>query len=443
MAKKIASHLRLSERCDLVIAITHMRLVDDLAVANATLSGAEKVDVLLGGHDHHIVRRAAGDDNPDPDTIQSGCDDDDDVANLSNFTGDVRVVKSGSDWRGLSVLRLNVERDRQKKAFISNTACKLSGPLEFYFTKINTSLLTILTKLDIWTVQQIIDLEKLPNYNSIPPSPQVLSTLKTIHAKIQKNVQQPLLHTAVPLEGRSRLVRREETNLGNMLADATRAFYNCDITLVNSGGIRCDRVIVECTSKDNAPPLCIRDVIEICPFDNAFIVKRVSGRVLVEALENSVSNAYADGRFLQLSGSLSITIDWTRPEGQRVCAVSFSRAQDEAPPQPLEKDTVYTVAMAAFIGSGFDGYSCFRDTETVVGAEAAVTDTNLLLEMFKTRADDAGRSDSGIVDEHTSGIRRARRAVIRQFHTDGLPVVAPVVEGRIAVVAEYSEGVVY
>lgn len=53
-----------------------------------------------------------------------------------------------------------------------------------------------------------------------------------------------------PSEGRTRLVCREETNLGNMLADATRAFYSCDIALVNSGG---------------GAPLCIRDVIEICP----------------------------------------------------------------------------------------------------------------------------------------------------------------------------------
>lgn len=188
------------------------------------------------------------------------------------------------------------------------------------------------------------------------------------------------------------------------------------------------------------PPLCIRDVIEICPFDNAFVVKRVSGHVLVEALENSVSNAYSDGRFLQLSAGLCVTIDWARPEGQRVCSVLIDRVEDEAP-QPLDRDAVYTVAMAAFIGSGFDGYSCFRTTETIVDVEAAVTDTNLLLEMFKTRAD-TDHGESEVTDEHTSGISRARRAVIRRFHTDGLPVVAPVVERRIAVVAERSEAII-
>lgn len=93
-AKRVASYLRLVERCDLVIAITHVRLVDDMAVANATLLGAERVDLLLGGHGHHVLRREIGDNNPDPDTLQSGCDD---VANVSSFTGDVRVVKSGSD----------------------------------------------------------------------------------------------------------------------------------------------------------------------------------------------------------------------------------------------------------------------------------------------------------------------------------------------------------
>lgn len=112
-------------------------------------------------------------------------------------------------------------------------------------------------------------------------------------------------------------------------------------------------------------------------FDNAFIVKCVSGRVLLEALENSVSNAYSDGRFLQFSAGLRVTVDWTWPEGERVCSVLFSRADDA--PQTLDMHRVYTVAMAAFIGSGFDGYSCFQNTETVADAEGAITDTNLLL----------------------------------------------------------------
>ena len=67
--------------------------------------------------------------------------------------------------------------------------------------------------------------------------------------------------------------------------------------MVNSGAIRCDHII-ECV---DGSLLCIRDLIEISPFDNPFVVKRVSGRVLADALENSISAEYTDGQFLQLS----------------------------------------------------------------------------------------------------------------------------------------------
>ena len=239
-------------------------------------------------------------------------------------------------------------------------------------------------------------------------------------------VKQQLVRTDAPLDGRTRVVRSQETNLGNMLADAVRAFYNTDIALVNSGAIRCDRII-KCI---DGSPLRIHDVIEISPFDNAFVVKRVSGDVLAEALENSVSDAHTDGRFLQLSG-LCMTVDWRRPEGRR--ASSIFHAPIKGNRQPLESDRMYTVAMVDFIGSGFDGYSCFQAAETLVDAEGAITDTNLLLEVFKTG--DKNKRKYEIADNHTDSINRAREAIIHRYHEiDALPTVNPTLEGRIKVI---------
>ncbi len=255
-----------------------------------------------------------------------------------------------------------------------------------------------------------------------------MDILQTTHNKIEQVVTQPLFRTTSPLDGRSQVIRSQETNLGNMLADAVRAFYDTDIGFVNSGAVRCDRII-EC---DNDAPLCIRDVIEISPFDNAFVVKRVSGGVLFQALENSVSDAHTDGRFLQLCG-LSMRLDWRRPEGSRVSDVLFHPQNGKT--QPLETDRMYTVTMVDFIGSGFDGYTCFRDCETLVDTEGAITDTNMLLEIFKMSKDDA--NESGIADHHAEGIQRARDTIISGYHTeDALPIVSPVVESRIKIMHE-------
>jgi 2',3'-cyclic-nucleotide 2'-phosphodiesterase (5'-nucleotidase family) len=118
----VASHLRLSENCDLVIAVTHMRLVDDLAVSGDTLLGDERVDLVLGGHDHHVVRRDINDTNSDPEVLQS--DFHDTGGEVSDYNGHVRIVKSGTDWRGLSVIRLRLGRGMNGETIISNMSCK-------------------------------------------------------------------------------------------------------------------------------------------------------------------------------------------------------------------------------------------------------------------------------------------------------------------------------
>lgn len=230
--------------------------------------------------------------------------------------------------------------------------------------------------------------------------------------------------TDVALEGRSDIVRSQETNLGNMLADAVRAFYQSDIAFVNSGAIRCDKVI----DAEPGVALRIRDVVDISPFDNAFVVKRVSGRILLEAFENSVSDAHTDGRFLQVSG-LKITANWNRQEGQRVRKIQHQPV--EGPLQPIDLDRTYDIAMVDFIASGFDGYTCFRDTPTLVDAEGAMTDTNLMLQIFGAGGDETSDEISKR-DDTAKGIDRARNAIVGRFDDkNGLPVISPVLDGRI------------
>lgn len=275
-------------------------------------------------------------------------------------------------------------------------------------------------------VKQISDLKRLSNYNQIIPSPKMLDILRNTHSKIEQEVAHPLLRTEVPLDGRTRIIRSQETNLGNMLADAVRCFYDTEIAVVNSGAIRCDRIV----KSTDGSPLSIRDLIEISPFDNAFVVKRISGRVLAEALENSVSDAHTDGRFLQLSG-LRITMDWRLPEGRRVSKIYFDPSQGGR--TPLESQRMYTVAMVDFISSGFDGYSCFQGAETLVDAEGGITDTNMLLQIFESGG--SGETKGEISDDHRDGVKRARAAIIRGYHdVDGLPIISPKLEGRINVI---------
>lgn len=153
------------------------------------------------------------------------------------------------------------------------------------------------------------------------------------------------------------------------------------------------------------------------------VVKRVSGRALHEALENSVSDLHVDGRFMQCSG-LHVVADWQQQEGHRILQLSLVQSSF-APPKRIIPSQLYSVVMSSLIAAGFDGYTCFQSLETLVDKETAVTDTGLLLRIF-------GYDKEGLNDGNTTGIDRARRAIICGRHgLDSLPIVSPTVEAKI------------
>ncbi|KAF3482278.1 5'-nucleotidase [Arthroderma uncinatum] len=257
-------------------------------------------------------------------------------------------------------------------------------------------------------------------------------------------VRHPLFRTQVPLDGRSSVIRSEETNLGNMLADAVRAFYDTDIAFINSGGVRCDRIIGKTDGQD---ALKVKDIIDIVPFDNVFVVKNIRGSTLLTALENSVSDSHTDGRFLQVSG-MRFTASWQKPEGSRVLEAYLQLSRDV--PEKIDPERMYTAAMVSFIATGFDGYDCFKDETTLVDAESAMTDTSLMLQVFRhsmsenevanssrhngTNGETGDNQREGD-DKTGQGVKRAREAIITGYDdADGLPVISPAIDGRLGAI---------
>ena len=59
---------------------------------------------------------------PDPEMLQSGFHDT--GGEVSDYKGHVRIVKSGTDWRGLSVVQLRLGRGINGETIISNMSCK-------------------------------------------------------------------------------------------------------------------------------------------------------------------------------------------------------------------------------------------------------------------------------------------------------------------------------
>ena len=92
----------------------------------------------------------------------------------------------------------------------------------------------------------------------------------------------------------NRIVRNQETAIGNFSADAFREVLNADVALVNGGGIRADLPLGEIT---------FNDLLSVFPFNNTACTATLTGQQLLDALEFAVSFLpLEDGTFMQVSG---------------------------------------------------------------------------------------------------------------------------------------------
>jgi len=145
----------------------------------------------------------------------------------------------------------------------------------------------------------------------------------------------------------ARMNRRyiEESDIGNLFADALRTVAGTDAAFFHSGGLRKD-----------LPGGDIRlvDLLDAYPFVDDAIVKEMSGEQIRRALEQSLS---FERGLLQLSG-LDITYDLSRPVGQRLVSVEHEGL-------PLSDSDRLTVAAAAFLAEGGDLYTVMPEAPTL------------------------------------------------------------------------------
>jgi 5'-nucleotidase len=151
-----------------------------------------------------------------------------------------------------------------------------------------------------------------------------------------------------PIEGDRSVCRAEECAMGNLIADAMLERVRGQGVVIgfqNSGGVR---------ASIDAGSVTMGEVLTVLPFQNTLSTFEVTGQMLLDALENGVSqHEEGSGRFPQVAG-MTFAFDPSQPVGSRISDVMVGGA-------PIDPAATYGVVSNNFVRNGGDGYSMFRD----------------------------------------------------------------------------------
>ena len=193
------------------------------------------------------------------------------------------------------------------------------------------------------------------------PDPAALAIVKRYEAELAQQLDVEIGKTTVELDSRTASVRRQETNMGDLIADAIRASTGADVAITNGGGIRANKLYPAGSA------ITRRDILTELPFGNATALVEITGADIVAALENGLSQVEnRQGRFPQVSGMV-VTYDPRQPAGSRVVSVTIDG-------KPLDKLARYKVGSNDFMVKGGDGYAALGKGKVLIGG----TDGKLL-----------------------------------------------------------------
>lgn len=208
----------------------------------------------------------------------------------------------------------------------------------------------------------------IPVSQDIPEDDTTRRMIQTLAVPIANLRQQVVATAASPLNGAREVVRRRESTMANVLADAALlAGQNAgaELALVNGGGVR--------ASIDQGP-VTFEEAITVQPFGNTLTIINLTGAQLKAALEHGVATWDQNkGQFLHVSRGMSYTFDLARPAGSRVTAVTLNG-------QPLDDARTYKVATNNFTAAGGDGFSMFKDAPKL---ETGTLDVDVLVSYLK------------------------------------------------------------
>ena len=320
-ARSAAEKLKKEQKADLVIALTHIGLEEDKALARKV----PQIDVICGSHSHDLLKTGQ------------------EVVLLRPDGSRTIIVQAGARGQYLGLLKLELENG-------------LIMGHQWEPIRVGA------------TIIQAPDMEDLIRmYQKKMPLKRVLTTSR------------------VALDCLSETVRAREAAIGNLITDIIRQRFNTDMAFHNGGGIRGERVIPagRITTEDIDTMLPFENRVVLLRLKGrvikqalergvAFLSPKQGAFLQVSGLRYEVNPKATPQKLRTDKNRIPIGI---RQPGSRI--VNMEVLQKEGRYQPLDSERVYAVAVNSFLANGGDGYVMLKAarhrTATYVPLRSAVT----------------------------------------------------------------------
>ena len=241
-----------------------------------------------------------------------------------------------------------------------------------------------------------LTMEILPASEKVKDDPETDEYIAAIEAEFNELLNSVVAHTDHDLtvndpDTGARAVRKAETNLGDLCADAYRYMFDADIAFVNGGGVRANIPTGDIT---------FQQIINVHPFGNTAVLAEVTGQQILDALEHgSASNPGESGGFLQVAGlkyeihnylpANEIVDDqkmWQSNAGldeYRVKNVQVLN-KETGEYEPLDLTKKYTLASHNYMLKDMgDGYAMFGANITVLN-DSGIADNKVLIDYIQS-----------------------------------------------------------
>ncbi|MFQ9514675.1 MAG: bifunctional metallophosphatase/5'-nucleotidase [Eubacterium sp.] len=185
-------------------------------------------------------------------------------------------------------------------------------------------------------------------------------------------------------ENGKRLIRSQETNMGDFITDAFRIGMDADVALSNGGNIRADI---------QSGDITYLDVLNVLPWSDVIVKIEVTGQQLIDCLEMGASLWPEEcGGFIQTSGMTydintdiksSVKVD---EYGMFVSVEGEYRVQNvKVAGKPLQLDKKYTLAIDdCYYSEIYDGMTMFLGSKAIVGPDEGPIDDDLVVSYIES-----------------------------------------------------------